>query len=78
MSIEVTVSLKGPLKKYCSGKGQIRVKLAMGSTVADLLAALGLPERSTGMIALNGKKEKDRAPLADGDLVVIYPPVSGG
>lgn len=78
MSIEVTVNLKGPLKKHSRGKERFAVKLNRGSTVADLIKALNLPDRSTGMVAVNGKKEVTRTTLTDSDQVVLYPPVSGG
>ncbi len=78
MLIEVKFQLKGPLKRYLWDKDQARIKLNEGSTVADLLAAYNLPDRSTGMIAVNGKKERSQVVLVDGDCVIVYPPVSGG
>lgn len=70
------------------GWAEKEIELPEGSTVADLLKAIGLPEaleeleRGRGIVLRNGRnvltsKGPDE-PLSDGDTVVIFPPAGGG
>jgi molybdopterin converting factor small subunit len=71
-------------------RGQATITLPQGSTLADLLAHLGIDRRlgheagqvmaNTGwQVLVSGKYEADMARvLQDGDQVRIFPPVAGG
>jgi sulfur carrier protein ThiS len=51
--------------------------LADGTTVADLIAQLGLPDEPR-VVFLNGRHAGDEQVLSDGDRLAIFPPVAGG
>lgn len=51
--------------------------LAEGTTVADVIAMLGLPDEPR-VVFVNGRHAEDEAVLHDGDRMGIFPPVAGG
>lgn len=58
-------------------------KLHEGSSVRDLLVAVrethpGLRDVKKFLIAVNGVRSKPDRRLREGDIVVFFPPVSGG
>jgi sulfur carrier protein ThiS len=63
---------------YGVNESLITLAMSLGSTVADAIKAIGLPEEEAGMAVLGGKAvEKDFA-LSDGDSLKIHPMVFGG
>lgn len=81
-TIAVDVRLYGPLARY-GGSGSVyanvSLDMAEGSTVADLLAHLGLPTEERGITFVNGNLsalpgvQPDLAmPLRDGDRVALF------
>jgi molybdopterin converting factor small subunit len=70
--------------------GKTVVTLPEGATVADLLSHLGIDrylgveaqaliEKAGWQVLINGVYEPDvRRALQDGDLVLVFPPISGG
>ena len=52
-------------------------ELQSGSTVADVIAQLGLPDEPR-VVFVNGKHALDEAVLSEGDRLAIFPPVAGG
>jgi molybdopterin synthase sulfur carrier subunit len=57
----------------------IRVPLAEGATLSDLLLHLGIGPDLVHLTIVNGHILHDRAAcLADGDRVALFPPVGGG
>ena len=48
-----------------------------GTTVADIIVQLGLPDEPR-VVFLNGKHAADNTVLVDGDRLAIFPPVAGG
>ena len=67
-----------------AGTETLAVRLTPGATVADLRQALGaacpdLKSLSGGLlVAVNAKYAGDATPVAAGDEVACFPPVSGG
>jgi molybdopterin converting factor small subunit len=60
-------------------KGSADLELAPGATVALLLERLGLAEGTVNAVMVNDAAEPDRQRLlADGDSVVLLPPMAGG
>ena len=60
----------------------VQMDLAAGTSVAQLLRHLHLPLELTPVVLVNGDyitpSEHEYAPLAPGDEVAVFPPVSGG
>jgi thiamine biosynthesis protein ThiS len=58
------------------------VDAAAGSSVAGLLASLGLAEAQCHLVLLNGTfvpiDERAATPVAEGDVVSVWPPIGGG
>jgi molybdopterin converting factor small subunit len=51
---------------------------AMGETVADVVARLGIPPEELKLVFVNGAHAPLSTPLADGDRVGLFPAVGGG
>lgn len=56
----------------------LEVSLPAGSTVADLMAHLGLPADSARIIFVNGLSRDPHHALASDDDVGIFPAIGGG
>ena len=56
----------------------IELDLPEKSTLAELLAHLGLPEEDVIVMFVNGRARELDHILADGDQVGMFPPVAGG
>ncbi len=72
--------------REAAGRSQLEVELKEGSKVEDLIRELesaipGLVERLKDgrvVVAVNGRFARPDDPLSDGDVVAVFPPVSGG
>lgn len=79
--MNVTVKLFAGLRT-AAGTAEVPVTLANGTTVRD--AALAVVELYPSvdvrgvMVAVNARYAKTTTALADGDVVALLPPVSGG
>ena len=51
--------------------------LPQGTTVADMIARLGLPDQPR-IVFVNNRHAPEEAELRDGDRLAIFPPVAGG
>jgi sulfur carrier protein ThiS len=51
--------------------------LAEGTTVADVIADLKLPDNPR-IVFVNNRHAPEDSPLHDGDRLAIFPPVAGG
>lgn len=51
--------------------------LEPGTTIADVIASLGLPDEPR-VVFINGKHAPEDAVLSEGDRLAIFPPVAGG
>lgn len=82
-ALNVTVRLFATLRQRAGWKEQT-LTLPDGATVRDLIAALDAGPEALGLagrtiyVAINEEYAKGDQPLHDGDLVGIFPPVSGG
>jgi sulfur carrier protein ThiS len=75
--MKITVKLGGTLKKWTPEGGKL--ELAEGSTLADILAVLDIPNERILALSLNGEIEGDLARvLQPGDDLMVLPPVAGG
>ena len=74
--------VSGPILKRCpegirSGR-PLEVELPKGSTVDDLITALGLPGEEVKVAFVNGRSQEFDYSLSPGDQVGIFPAVGGG
>ncbi len=80
-SIRVRVKLFATLRRffpdYDPDKG-IDVTLEEGSTIEDLIQALGLPATEARVILVGGISKKLSDRVKDGDQVNIFTPLGGG
>lgn len=53
------------------------VSVSEGTTIASLIAALGLPDEPR-VIFVNGRHASEDHVLSDGERLAIFPPVAGG
>jgi molybdopterin converting factor small subunit len=58
--------------------GSHDLELPDGATVQTVLEALAVPEHLVALVAVNRRAAEADTPLADGDLVEVIPPVTGG
>jgi sulfur carrier protein ThiS len=83
-NLESTITLQcrlvGELRRYLpSGeRGEGPVELPVPATVDDLLVLLGVPERESLVVGVNGSKAPHSERLTDGDEVTIVAAMTGG
>jgi molybdopterin synthase catalytic subunit len=76
--VQVSVRLFAGLRER-AGTGARELELADGATVGDVWRELELGEEPAGLLyAVNRRYAGAEAVLADGDVVALIPPVSGG
>jgi molybdopterin converting factor small subunit len=76
--MQIDVKLYGDLKKYAAG-GQTNFVLTLnsGATLGDALKMASIPmDRCVSLI--NGRRATIEAPVKNGDILVLFPPISGG
>jgi sulfur carrier protein ThiS len=81
MALHLTVKVYGTLEKHIPGynpKTGCSVQLASPSTVADLIACLGIPSKRVGIVSVNGQLAKKADVLPNRALVKVFHPIFGG
>ena len=78
--IAVRVTLFADLRRYLprGQDGPQRYTLPAGATVADVLAAAGIPADDEITAGLNGDLAQRDTILHDGDNLVLFSPMEGG
>jgi sulfur carrier protein ThiS len=78
--VRLRVALHADMRKYLAPgeKGPREMSLPAGATVADLLAALAVPETEIVTVGVNGVLAGRDSVLADGDEVTMFSPMEGG
>jgi molybdopterin converting factor small subunit len=61
-----------------SGSAEFQVEAREGLTVRDVVADAGIAPEALYIIMVNTVRADLDAPLADGDRLALFPPVSGG
>ena len=75
--MKVRVVLYGNLRRL-AGAGERELELSDGSTVADAIMALGLPDRVDIWALVDGRRAGRGRELYDGVEVRLFQPVGGG
>ena len=77
--MQIKVRVTGHLIDLCSVD---EVELPEGASVADAVAALGIPPEQVGLVSVDGqavsKARRDTTTLADGNEMVVMAPLTGG
>ena len=77
--MQVKVRVTGHLIDLCSVD---EVELPEGASVADAVAALGIPPEQVGLVSVDGqavsKARRDTTALVDGNEMVVMAPLTGG
>lgn len=83
--MKITVKLFALLGEYLppgASRNVAEMEVADGTTPADVIAKLGLPEKLTHLVLVNGvylaPGERAKHILSEGDALAIWPPVAGG
>lgn len=77
--MKVRVNLFANLRDYApAGSASGELTLADGATVADVLAALGIPAAIEAVLLVNGRRAQPGMRLRGGDEVTLFPPMEGG
>ena len=79
-TIAVTVTLFADLRRFVprGAEGRLRYTLPAGSTIADLLAAIGIPPDADVTAGLDGELARRETPLHEGADVMLLSPMEGG
>lgn len=79
--MKVDVALFADLSRFQpdgqAGRAPRSFDLAEGTTIADVIRQLGLPDQPR-VVFLDGRHAEEDAVLSDGDRLAIFPPVAGG
>ena len=81
MALHLTVKVYGTLEKHIPGydpQAGCSVQMACPSTVAALIAHLGIPPKRIGIVSVNGRLAKEADILPDRALVKVFHPIFGG
>jgi molybdopterin converting factor small subunit len=77
VQVKLMASLRSKLPP--EARGSAVLELGPGATVAAALEHLGVADSRVHAVMVNDALEPDRQrPLADGDALVVLPPVAGG
>ncbi len=60
------------------GRNPYVLELASGSTVADAISSLPIPQDVPKVVSVNGRLSKDEQVLQEGDRLTLFPPLEGG
>lgn len=76
--MRINVKLYGELKKYAPGdQNSFELAIETEATIADVLKILSIPT-DHHISLINGRRATQEARFEDGDMLVLFPPISGG
>lgn len=56
----------------------LQLPAAEYASAGAILDALGIPRQEVAILLVNGLHSKPETPVAEGDVVALFPPVGGG
>ena len=74
--MQITVKLFATLQRY--GPEEQLIRVSDGTTVADLITLLSIPEPMAALRIVNGVHVPKDHPLHEGDVLSLFPPIAGG
>jgi molybdopterin converting factor small subunit len=76
--MQILVKLYGDLKRHApADQPHFALNLDPGTTLKDIHNMLAIPE-GHHVSLINGRRSSPDATVADGDTLVLLPPISGG
>lgn len=77
--MRITIEVMSPLRnRLPKGQRSTTLELRPGSTVADALRAVGVPDDELWNASIVGQLVEVTHPLKDGDLLLVFAPIAGG
>ena len=79
--MKIEVRLFATLAAYLphrEGGPSVWLEPGEGSSVKDVVGALPIPDGTPFVTLLNGRDAAPEQPLADGDVLSLFPPLAGG
>ena len=78
--MRITVKLYATLRRYYPQvpRDGLPLEVPPGTTIADVLPRLGLPDAVPLVAMVNEKVEHLDYVLSEGDVLSLFPPVAGG
>jgi molybdopterin converting factor small subunit len=77
--VKITVAAFGAMRQYLSdGGGRAQVDVPSGSSVSDVVDALGAPRRLVFAVLIDGLQSDLESEVHDGAEVTLMPPFAGG
>lgn len=77
LKVKLYAGLEKSLTAPADGR-QVEVAAVEGALVGAVLESLGVSLDQAKLILVNGRHAALDSPLAEGDLLVVFPPVGGG
>jgi molybdopterin converting factor small subunit len=79
--MKILVKLHGPFQKYLPPGSEgysCQVEARTDEPLSDVLLRLGIPQDEEVTIVRNHRRGHKADAVGDGDVVALFPPVSGG
>ncbi len=77
MEVQVNLKLFATLRRLVQAQAE-NYSIQPGTTVGELIAKLGLPEKQVKLIFIDGVRGGLHTVLHGGERIGIFPPVGGG
>lgn len=84
-TIDVKINLTSWFKKYTDGIHELQMEVELGTTAAQIILKLGIPEKDIGSIIVTNdiepelkKKVEFNYKMKNGDHILVIPPILGG
>lgn len=79
--MKIEVQLYATLSQYLPKGAHNRravMEFAEGVTVGQVMDQLGIPKAHPNLVLVNGIHAEENAPLKDGEVLSVFPPLAGG